>query len=55
MAASVRAIVADVAGKVIVVESVPARVRVLLAVKVFPAAMESVPVPAAQVFPFNVV
>ena len=38
-AASVRAIVAVVAGKVIVVLSVPANVSVLFAVSVFPLAM----------------
>ena len=42
LAASVRAIVADVEGKVIVVESVPAKVSVLFAVKVLPSAIVKV-------------
>ena len=41
-AASVLAIVAEVEGNVIVVESVPARVKVLLDVRVFPSAIVSV-------------
>lgn len=54
-AASVRATVADVDGNVIVVPSVPASVRVFDDVNVLPAAIESVPVPVAQVLPFHVV
>lgn len=42
LAASVRASVAEVVGKVIVVESVPASVSVLLAVSVFPFAIVSI-------------
>ena len=42
LAASVRAIVADVVGKVMVVVSVPAKVMLLLAVSVFPSAIVSV-------------
>lgn len=42
MAASVLAIVADVPGNVMVVESVPARVMELLAVRVLPSAIVKV-------------
>lgn len=48
-AASVRAMVADVAGKVIVVESVPSSVRVLRAVKVLPVVIARVPAGTATV------
>ena len=44
-----------VPGNVIVVESVPASVKELLAVRVFPAARVSVPVPVVIVLPLTVV
>jgi len=50
-AASVRAIVAVVEGKVIVVLSVPASVRELLTVRVFPLARVKVPVVEVRVSP----
>ncbi len=53
--ATVRGIVALALGNVIVVESVPARVMLLLAVSVFDAAIVSVPVPVVNVLPFTVV
>lgn len=46
---------AVVAGRVVVVPSVPAKVRVLLAVNVFAAAIVNTPVPAVNVFPLTVV
>ena len=49
LAASVRAIVAEVVGKVIVVASVPARVRLLFAVSVLRFAIVSVALPAGAV------
>jgi hypothetical protein len=48
-AASVLAIVADVVGNVIVVESVPAKVNELLAVKVFPFAIVNVALVVGEV------
>ena len=52
-AVSVRAIVAEVVGNVIVVESVPAKVSVFDAVSVLLAASVSVPVPVVIVFPLT--
>lgn len=46
---------ADVAGNVIVVESVPDRVSVFVKFSVFPAVPVSVYVPVVNVFPFIVV
>lgn len=46
---------AVVVGNVIVVESVPARVSELFAVRVFAAAIVKTPVPVVNVFPFTVV
>ncbi len=54
-AASVRAIVALVEGKVIVVASVPASVSVLFTAAVFPFAIVSVPVEVDTVSPFRLV
>ncbi len=53
-AASVRAMVAVVVGNVIVVESVPVNVIVLLTVNTFAAARVSVPVPVVHVLPAKV-
>ena len=47
--------VAFVAGNVIVVASVPASVKLLLAVNVLPAAIVSTPVPVVKVLPLTVV
>ena len=55
LAASIRATVAEVLGKVMVVASVPARVRVLLTVNVFPAANVNVPVELVIVMALSVV
>jgi hypothetical protein len=54
-AASVRAIVAEVEGNVIVVESVPSNVILLLNVRVLPATPVSVYVPVVKVLPFILV
>lgn len=51
-AASVLAIVAEVVGKVMVVESVPSKVRVFATLKVFPLVMVRVPVEEVIVSPF---
>ena len=53
-AASVRAIVADVVGNVIVVPSVPASVSELFAVNVLRAPSVNIPVPAVIVLPLYV-
>ena len=55
LAASVRAMVAEVDGKVMVVLSVPAKVRVLLAERVLPLVKVKVPVEEVIVKPLTVV
>ena len=55
LAASVRAIVADVVGNVIVVASVPERVREFVKFRVFAAVPVKVYVPVVNVFPLTVV
>jgi hypothetical protein len=53
--ASVRAMVAEVLGKVMVVESVPSRVKVFKKLRVLPAVPVKVYVPVVKVFPLMVV
>jgi hypothetical protein len=53
LAASVLAMVAEVAGKVITVESVPEKVMLLFAVRVLPLAMVRVPVVEVTISPFT--
>lgn len=54
LAASVLAMVAEVVGKVMVVPSVPERVRLLVKLRVFPAVPVKVYVPVVKVFPLRV-